>query len=159
MDSTAVSAQSLIDTKSISFSYGTHKVLSNVSFSIHAGDFLAIIGPNGSGKTTLIKIILGLLKPNHGHVWILEKPLQEFSDWRRIGYVPQKATHFDPSFPVSVKEVVAMGLLSVKKSPGLTKKEEEFSIKRALGQVGMGSLENRRIGSLSGFLFVGNCGK
>lgn len=143
-------SKTLVAVKDISFSYGYAKVLKNVSLDIKPGDFLAVIGPNGSGKTTLIKIILGLLEPYEGEVWIMGKRVEEFADWQRFGYIPQKATHIDPFFPVSVKEVVAMGLLSTKKSPRLTKTEKELFIQRALKQVGMEDFKNRRIGSLSG---------
>jgi len=150
MDSAVNDSETLIEVNDISFSYDTVPVLEDVSFHIQSGDFLAIIGPNGSGKTTLIKIILGLLKPVQGEVRIMGKSLYEFSGWQKIGYVPQKATHIDPFFPVSVKEVVAMGLLSRKKFSGRTKKEGDVLIQKALKQVGMLDIKNRRIGSLSG---------
>ncbi len=148
MDSAAAEHLPLIEIKSVSYNYGYGDVLKDVSFPIHSVDFLAIIGPNGSGKTTLIKIILGLLKPQEGEVKIMGKPVEEFKDWRKIGYIPQKATHIDSLFPVSVKEVVAMGVLSTKMFPSSSKEEEAF-ISWALQQVGMEEHKNRRIGSLS----------
>jgi len=150
MDSSATEQNKLVSVEDISFSYGYIPVLLNVSFSILSGDFLAILGPNGSGKTTLLKIILGLLKPSQGKVWIMGKPKEEFTDWQKIGYVPQKATHIDPFFPASVQEVVAMALLSDKKLRNLTKKEKDLSIQKALQQVGMETFKNRHIGGLSG---------
>jgi zinc transport system ATP-binding protein len=150
MDSTANDSKTLIDVSSISFSYGPVKVLQDISFPIQGGDFLAIIGPNGSGKTTLIKIILGLLKPSKGKIQILGKPVEEFDDWWKIGYVPQQAAHVDPFFPASAKEVVAMEFLASKKFPRLTKREEELRIEKALKQAGMEYFKNWRIGSLSG---------
>ncbi len=150
MVSSANDPKALINVKNVSFFYGIGKVLDAVSLDIQLGDFLAIIGPNGSGKTTLVKIILGLLEPSEGEIRILGKRLQEFSDWQKIGYVPQKATHIDPFFPVSVREVVGMGLLSSKRSSSLTKKKWDSAIQKALRQVGMESIQNRRIGNLSG---------
>lgn len=150
MDSAVTDSKLLIDVEDVSFSYGTTVVLIRVTFTINSGDFLAIIGPNGSGKTTLIKMILGLLKPARGIIRIMGRPVEEFSDWRKIGYVPQNATNIDPLFPVSVKEVVAMGLLSSKRFPRLTKKQEELYIEKALNQVGMEGLKDWRIGRLSG---------
>jgi len=67
-----------------------------------------------------------------------------------MGYVPQKATHIDPLFPASIKEVVAMELKASRRFPGMKKKEQELSIEKALKQVGMENLRNWRIGSLSG---------
>ncbi len=150
MDSDVNDLKTLVVVKDVSFRYDSAPVLEDVSFHIHSGDFLAIIGPNGSGKTTLIRIILGLLVPVQGEVRIMGKHLDDFSDWQKIGYVPQKATHIDPFFPVSVKEVVAMGLLSRKRFPRRTKKEENALIHKALKQVGMVDIKHRRIGSLSG---------
>lgn len=140
----------MIEVRDVWFNYGMGPVLKEVSFDIRNGDFLAIIGPNGSGKTTLLKVILGLLKPSQGRVRIKEREVKEFSQWQKIGYVPQKATHIDPSFPVSAREVVSMGLLSPKKFIRLSKEEEKLRIQRALKQVGMEEYKDRRVGMLSG---------
>ncbi len=148
MDSPAADREPLIEIEGVCYDYGYGAVLIDVSFPINSGDFLAIIGPNGSGKTTLLKIILGLLKPVEGEVRIMGKPVGEFTEWQKIGYVPQKATYIDSFFPASVREVVAMGILSSQKFPRFRKKEEE-SISEALNRVGMGKYMNRRIGSLS----------
>jgi zinc transport system ATP-binding protein len=138
----------LIEIEDVCYDYGYGAVLKHVSFPINSGDFLAIVGPNGSGKTTLLKIMLGLLKPAEGRVRIMGKPIGEFREWQKIGYVPQKATHIDSFFPASVNEVVAMGLLSSQRFPRF-RKEEDDSIVKALNQVGMETYRNRRIGSLS----------
>ena len=140
----------LVNIDDVSFSYGNTKVLDHVTFPIRAGDFLAIIGPNGSGKTTLVKIILGLLAPSEGRIHIFEEDGQEFTRWEKLGYVPQKATHVDPFFPVSVKEVVEMGLVNSRKLHRAPKKDIERRIQRALKQVGMESYTDWRIGKLSG---------
>jgi len=144
------SSKVLIDIDDVSFNYGDNPVLNRVSFSIYSGDFLALIGPNGSGKTTLLKIILGLLKPNQGVIRILDRPLHDFANFHKIGYVPQKATHIDPFFPVSVKEVVAMGLLSERKGPKPSKKNASIQLENALSLVGLQDLKHWRIGKLSG---------
>jgi zinc transport system ATP-binding protein len=140
----------LIVVEHISFRFNGLEVIQDVSFAISPGDFIALIGPNGSGKTTLIRIILGLIKPSSGRVVLLGEDLGQFTQWQRIGYVPQKATHLDPYFPASVREVVAMGLLSKKRFPRLLTREDEAAINRALEQVDMLALKNRRIGELSG---------
>ncbi len=146
---TADKKEVLISVEDLSFSYGARIVLSHITFNIFNGDFLAIIGPNGSGKTTLIKIILGLLKPDQGVVRIMSRSIEEFTDWGKIGYVPQKATSFDPMFPVSVKEVVTMGMIPITKSEKGSKQEQERVINNALKQVGLEDLSDWRIGKLS----------
>jgi len=148
MASSAVDREPLIRTEEVSYNYGYGNILEEVSLPIHDRDFLAIIGPNGAGKTTLVKIILGLLKPSSGRIVIMGKPLEEFREWHLIGYVPQKATHFDAFFPVSVGEVVAMGLRSSPKRWGKREKVER-AVESALEHVGMEKFRMRRIGNLS----------
>jgi zinc transport system ATP-binding protein len=145
-----VSHDPLISVENVSFGFQGLEVLRNISFSISRGDFMALIGPNGSGKTTLIRIILGTLTPSSGRVLLMGQEADQFNQWERIGYVPQKATHLDPYFPASVREVVALGLLSRKRFPRLIGRQDETAIERALEQVDMKGLKNRRIGELSG---------
>ena len=99
----------LVNINNINFQYGTEKVLENVNWEINSGDYWGVIGPNGSGKTTLLKILLGLLKPQNGEV-------QLKINRNEIGYVPQKATQFDWSFPISVEEVVSLGGKNIDKA-------------------------------------------
>ncbi len=143
-------AAELIRIEKVSFSYAHVPVLEDVDLSIMRGDFLAVLGPNGSGKTTLVKIILGLYKPTKGRVYLMGKPLEEFQEWEKIGYVPQKATHIDPVFPASVKEVVAMAVPSPPPRVLLRRRPEESAVDKALERVGMEEYRNRPIGSLSG---------
>jgi|LQYC01.1.fsa_nt_gi ABC-type Mn/Zn transport systems, ATPase component len=144
------SNEPLVSVKNISFSFGSTKVLEDISFSITTGDFLAIIGPNGSGKSTLIKIILGIYGHSKGSVELLGEDIKTFRLWDKIGYVPQKATNIDPFFPVSVREVVGMGLLSKKSSPRFLRRRDERIIDHALEQVDLKDVKTRRIGELSG---------
>lgn len=150
MDSSAAENKPLISVENVSFSYGYGPVLLDITLPIHEGDFLSIIGPNGSGKTTLLKIILGLLKPTRGRVRIMNKDVEKFADWPKIGYIPQKATHFDPLFPASAKEVVAMALGPSRLLSRGKRRREESAIRHALQVVGMEEFMNRRIGRLSG---------
>jgi len=140
----------IIRVEGLSFQYGSIPVLEEVTFSVSQGDFVAILGPNGSGKTTLVKLILGLFRPAKGRVLLMEKPVEEFTAWSKIGYVPQKATHIDPLYPASAREVVAMALLSGRFAAGRWKKEEDRAVSLALERVGMIAFRNRPIGSLSG---------
>ncbi len=142
--------ESLVSVEGVSFRFGHHQVLNDIVLSIYSGDFLGILGPNGSGKTTLLKIILGLLKPSQGRVLLMQKSQHDFTEWGKIGYVPQNATHIDPYFPVSVQEVVAMGIKSLAPSERVAKAGEAQAIQEALKHVGMESHRTRRIGQLSG---------
>ncbi|HEX9902678.1 MAG TPA: ATP-binding cassette domain-containing protein, partial [Acidobacteriota bacterium] len=130
-------AISLVSLQDVSFAYGGQPVLDSVSFDIMAGDFLAVLGPNGSGKTTLLKIILNLLKPSRGRVLVQGRPLEEFQDRERIGYVPQKATQVDPYFPASVAETVSMALRRTTGRTADRKTPYRREVDRALSLVGL----------------------
>ena len=145
-----IDERELIRVEEVSFQYDSISVLEEVSFSIAQGDFVAILGPNGSGKTTLVKLILGLFRPTRGRVLLMGKSIEEFNAWSKIGYVPQKATHIDPFFPASAREVVAMAFASGRPMAGGGKKEEDEAVALALERVGMAAFRNRPIGSLSG---------
>jgi iron complex transport system ATP-binding protein len=83
--------------------------LRNVSFSVHQGEFLTLVGPNGSGKTTLLKLLDRLLLPDEGTIFLGEKPLAHFSRAelaRQIAFIPQDTGIL---FPFTVAEVVLMG--------------------------------------------------
>ncbi|BCO10031.1 ABC transporter ATP-binding protein [Desulfolithobacter dissulfuricans] len=99
--------KSVIVIRDLSFSYGERLILENVNLVIHEREMIGIIGPNGGGKTTLLKLILGLLKPDRGSVLVFGQPPEKVA--HRIGYVPQHM-QFDDRFPVSVLDVVLMGL-------------------------------------------------
>jgi len=77
----------------VRFSYGEQPVLRNASFDFPAGSFTAIVGPSGVGKTTVVDLVIGLLRPQEGEVYVDDLPLAEIDvrSWRRmIGYVPQE---------------------------------------------------------------------
>jgi len=92
----------------ISFSYNSHPVLSNASFSIGKGEMSCILGVNGAGKSTLLKCLNRILSPNRGTVLLEGEALsgmRRVEVARRIGYVPQR--HSDTA--MSVFETVLMG--------------------------------------------------
>lgn len=140
----------IIKLQEVSFSYGETNILSNITFSVNKGDFVGLVGQNGSGKTTLIKILLGILKKRSGKIIIFDSPIEEFKENKKIGYVPQKATNFDPFFPATVFEIVSMGLLSQKKNPKRITSADNKLINSVLTQVNMTHYKKRRIGELSG---------
>ena len=77
----------------VSFAYDKRWVLKNATMTFPAGLFTAVVGPSGAGKTTVADLVIGLLKPQKGEVWIDNLPLSQVDmrSWRRmIGYVPQE---------------------------------------------------------------------
>jgi len=141
---------------SVSFSYGDLPVLENASFHLHKGEFVALVGPNGSGKTTVLKLILGLERPVAGSVKFFGKAVsgagkqpagKQPDDWRnRIGYIPQHPPA-DQTFPVTVRDVVRMGLLRPWRGYG---PETASAVTEALEQAGVADLAARSWRALSG---------
>ncbi len=142
--------KNIIEVKNVSFGYADEIVIKNITLNVHRGDYLGVIGPNGGGKTTLLKIMLGLLKPAAGSVKLFGQEIRRFKDWAKIGYVPQKAVHFDVKFPATVAEVVAMGRYGKRGLLGWLTKNDKEKITQALRQVEMFDYRDRLIGDLSG---------
>lgn len=134
----------------LSFTYQSTDVLSDISLDIHAGDYLAVVGPNGSGKTTLIKVLLGLLKPSAGSALLFGTPTEAFRDWHRIGYLPQNPPALSTQFPATVGEIVSLGLLSRKRIPRRIGKADAAAVEKALALLDIASLKRTLIGELSG---------
>jgi zinc transport system ATP-binding protein len=130
--------------------YNSIDVLSDVSFRVEAGDYIGIVGPNGSGKSTLIKAMLGLLTPSAGKVELFGHGAAEMSGRERVGYLPQKMSFFNPHFPATVRETVALGLISQKSFPKRLRAEDDAAIDEALAMLGMSDLKREMIGNLSG---------
>jgi ABC-type Mn2+/Zn2+ transport system ATPase subunit len=125
--------------------------LKEITLSIHAGEFVGVIGPNGSGKTTLCRAVLGLMAPLEGHLHIFDCACDELRCHHRaqIGYLPQKGV-VDRNFPVTVLETVMMGrygALGLLKRPAAADREIAME---ALTHVGMESHRDTALGHLSG---------
>ena len=83
----------------ISVYFGKRKILEDLNLNLNQGEILGLLGPNGVGKSTIFNIIIGLLKPNYGSVFIEKKNVtQEPIFYRtsnyKIGYVPQHGGYF-----------------------------------------------------------------
>lgn len=150
----SVSVAPLLEVRGLTFSYasvssssgGCGIVLEDISFSLQAGDLVAIVGPNGGGKSTLLKLLVGLLQPVRGSFSHSLSP-------QEIGYLPQRS-EFDPVFPLRVVDVVAMGLWARTGTLRRLSREDYRSlIKPALERVGLAGYETRGLHCLSGGQF------
>ena len=131
----------VVEINNLTVQYPDVKALDDVSFVINQGDFLGIIGFNGAGKSTLFDSMLGLNTKYQGTIKFFGKDIKKSKNYlKEIGYVPQKPI-FEKNFPVTVNDVVRMGLRN---------ESDENKIDEILQQLWIHELSNRRIGELSG---------
>lgn len=134
----------------VTLRYDDLVVLDGIDLLVNRGDFVGIIGPNGAGKTSLVRLALGLKAPTSGTVHLFGTPLSRFRQWHRIAYLSQRATHFDPRFPVTVEEVVGMGRTPRLPLFGRFRTRDREAVKGALQRVGLTHKQKALVGSLSG---------
>jgi zinc transport system ATP-binding protein len=140
----------IFDVKNLSFIVRGQTILENISFEIFNGEYIAIIGPNGGGKTTLIRMLLGLEKPTSGKIQIFGKKLENFKEWYKIGYVPQRAAHVDRNFPATVEDIVKMGRIAKRKLFSALSKEDKDAVHDAMLKMDIVNLKDKMVGTLSG---------
>ncbi|MCI2425850.1 metal ABC transporter ATP-binding protein [Candidatus Acetothermia bacterium] len=142
--------QPVILVNGLSFSYpASPLVLEDVSLTVAGGSILGLVGPNGGGKTTLLKLILKLLPLQRGTIELFGRPVAQFDEWHRIGYLSQKMWSSDRNFPASVEEVVSSGRVQQR---GLLRRlhaSDRQTIQSALERVDMWAYQHRNIAQLS----------
>jgi zinc transport system ATP-binding protein len=124
-------------------------VLRGLDLTVRSGDFLALMGANGSGKSTLVRAITGLLPLTAGSLELFGTPIDDFEDWSRLGYVPQRAGA-GSGVPASVWEIVAAGRLGHRKLFRPLSKVDRMAIDDALDVVGLAHRAKDGIHRLSG---------
>jgi len=134
----------------VSKSFGAKHVLRDVSFDVRAGEALCILGRSGTGKSVTLKLIISLLKPDKGNIWIEQDEItrlhaSELSRVRRkMGFLFQDAALFDS---LTLYENLSLPLLRLSdKSPD----EVDFIIDRVLKQVGLANDKRKMPSELSG---------
>ncbi len=99
----------VVELSGVSYAYPSGPlVLSDVDFSVEAGEFVAIAGPNGGGKTTLLRIALGIERPASGRARLFGEPARNCSHRERVAYLAQRP-QLTVDAPVTVRELVAAG--------------------------------------------------
>jgi len=124
-------------------------VLRGLDLTVRTGDFLALMGPNGSGKSTLVRALTGLLPLTTGSLELFGTPIDDFEDWSRVGYVPQRAGA-GSGVPASVWEIVAAGRLGRRKLFRPLSRADRVAIDDALDVVGLAHRAKDGIARLSG---------
>lgn len=140
----------IFEVKNLNFEVGGLKILSNISMEIFEGEYIAIIGPNGGGKTTLVRVLLGLEKPSSGTTKIFGKKYENFKEWHKIGYVPQRASLVDTNFPATVEDIVSMGRVAKRKLLSRSSKEDKNAVEDAMKKMDVLALKDKMVGTLSG---------
>ncbi|MFK5938863.1 MAG: metal ABC transporter ATP-binding protein [Sulfurimonas sp.] len=140
----------IFDVKNVNFQANEQQILSNVSLEVFNGQYIALIGPNGGGKTTLVRLLLGLEKPSSGEIKLYGKKIHSFKEWRKIGYVPQRASHVDENFPATVQDIVNMGRISKRSLFSRESKEDKDAVEDAMIKMDVLDLKDKMIGKLSG---------
>ncbi|NDC82398.1 sulfate ABC transporter ATP-binding protein [bacterium] len=137
-----------IEIHGVSKQFGQFSALNNVSLSIPAGEFVALLGPSGSGKTTLLRMIAGLDTPNVGRLLVNGVDIQEQSVRERgVGFVFQ---HYALFRHMTVFENIAFGLRIKPKSVRLTDTAIHEKVMSLLGLVQLDWLADRFPSQLSG---------
>ena len=124
-------------------------VVRGVSLSVEPGEFVALMGANGSGKSTLVRALTGLRPLANGSVTLFDQEIDSFHDWRRIGFVPQRASAVT-GVPASVWEVVAAGRLTRRRLLRPLSRADRAAINDAIDVVGLGHKASDGVSTLSG---------
>jgi zinc transport system ATP-binding protein len=142
-----IEAPNVVAAHDLTVERGGLPVLRGVDMSVRAGEAVALMGGNGSGKSTLVRTLLGLLPYRRGTVTLFGSALQDFRDWSRIGYVPQRPLAlFGGS---KLKEVVAAGRLARRRLFRPLSRADREAVHNAIALVGLSDQVNSDIARLS----------
>lgn len=114
--------------------YKQRTVVNDVSFNVSQGEIVGLLGPNGAGKTTSFYMIVGLIKPNEGNIYLDDQNITTDAMYRRaqkgIGYLAQEASVFRKlSVEDNIKAILEMGTLSrERQAEKLEELIDEFSL-------------------------------
>ena len=142
--------ENIIKINKLGYNYGEGWILHDLSVEIAQGDFVAVIGPNGAGKSTLLRLLAGILQPTSGEIELYGTPLPQFKAWEKIGYVPQNPAKQHRDFPISVKEVIGLGLLCGSSMFQKISRAGKARVETMLERFYLQELAHRKIGELSG---------
>lgn len=127
--------------------YGSRTVVKGVSIEVSQGEIVGLLGPNGAGKTTSFYMIVGLIRPNEGVVYLDDKDITALPMYKRaqlgIGYLPQEASVFR-------KLTVEDNILAVLEMVGASKKEQHEKLESLLDEFGLQHVRKNRGDLLSG---------
>jgi len=127
--------------------YGLKTVVNDVSFHVNQGEVVGLLGPNGAGKTTSFYMVVGLIKPNDGHVFLDEKDITDLPMYQRarlgIGYLAQEPSIFRK---LSVED----NIMAVLEFMPYTKQERKDRLEQLLSEFGLQRIRKTKGVQLSG---------
>ena len=127
--------------------YGGRNVVKDVSLDLKRGEIVGLLGPNGAGKTTSFYMIVGLIKPNSGSIYLDDKEITSFPMYKRaqngIGYLAQESSVFR-------KMSVEDNIHSVLEMTNLSKKEQNYKVESLIEEFGLEGIRKSRGDLLSG---------
>ena len=127
--------------------YKTRTVVNEVSVEVEQGEIVGLLGPNGAGKTTTFYMIVGLIRPNGGHIWLDNTEITDFPMYRRarlgIGYLAQEASVFRK---LSVED----NLMAVMELSDMTREERKVRLEALLEEFGLARIRKSLGIQLSG---------
>lgn len=136
-----------IHTKGLVKSYRNRTVVDHVSVDVNQGEIVGLLGPNGAGKTTTFYMVVGLIKPDEGHVYLDTDDITRMPMYKRaqngIGYLPQEASVFRK---LSVED----NILAVLEMTRLTRKEQRMKLETLLDEFRLHHVRKNNGDSLSG---------
>ena len=141
------SHEPVVELRGVTCGYEGVPVVERANLKIARGDFVGLLGPSGSGKTTILKTILGAADVYEGEVLVDGRPIKERPP--NIGYVPQLET-IDWEFPVTVEQVVMMGMIRRNRFFPRFRKEEKEHAYSIMERLGIADFGRRHIRQLSG---------
>ncbi|GAB2778567.1 LPS export ABC transporter ATP-binding protein [Salinimicrobium soli] len=128
-------------------SYKGREVVKGISLEVNQGEIVGLLGPNGAGKTTSFYMIVGLIKPNGGRIYLDREDITKFPMYKRaqygIGYLAQEASVFRK---LSIED----NIMSVLELTKLSKKERQMKMESLIDEFGLGHIRKNRGDLLSG---------
>ena len=146
-DATAFPNGIVLRAEQLEKQYKKRTVVNNVSVDVRQGEIVGLLGPNGAGKTTTFYMIVGMITPNEGHVYLDDKNITRLPMYKRahagVGYLPQEPSVFRT---MTVRDNV----LAVLQMTKLSAKEQAERCDRLLSEFGLTQLANSKGYVLSG---------
>ena len=143
-------AAPIIELRDVSMSFRERSILRNLNLAVKPGEILVVIGPSGAGKSTLLRLMIGLLKPTSGEIWVNDQEITCMDEdelnliRRNMGMVFQYSALFDS---MTVGENVAFG---IRQHTDMPESQILSVIRRTLRMVGLMGRENVMPSELSG---------